>query len=75
MKIKFQLNYKNVIFLLILFTVGVICFGLDYCLYKPTKINAYIASNLYKAPANSAFTDDNFSKCVVDAYNSKNKTK
>ena len=53
---------------------GVVCFGINYCFYSPSKINKYIASNLYKTPANNAFEDDNFYQCVVDAYNSENGT-
>ena len=42
--------------------------------FKPTKINSFIASKIYKTPANKAFTDENFYKCVVDSYNREKKT-
>ena len=59
--------------LVLLILVGVtLC--IDYTLFKPTKINSFIANKIYKTPANIAFTDENFYKCVVDAYNEKNNT-
>ena len=48
--------------------------GVTLALFKPTKINSFIASKIYKTPANTAFTDENFYKCVVDAYNKENNT-
>ena len=42
---------------------------INYNMTKPTKLNKIIASK-YNAPANSAFTDQNFYNCVVDGYNS-----
>lgn len=57
---------------LIVFILGFIL--VDNILYKPTKLNSFIASKVYKTPANKAFTDDNFYKCVVDAYNFQNQT-
>ena len=71
---KFKFNSKVVITLLIVSITFIVGYGINFCFYKPTKINAYIARNLYKTPANTAFVDDNFYKCVVDAYNKKNKT-
>ena len=41
---------------------------INYNMTKPTKLNKIIASK-YNAPANSAFTDQNFYNCVVDSYN------
>ena len=58
--------------LLIVFILGFIL--IQNALFKPTKINSFIASKIYKTPANKAFTDENFYKCVVDAYNNKNNT-
>ena len=58
-------------FILIVLGVGIF---IDQALFKPTEINSFIATKVYSSPANKAFTDDNFYKCVVDAYNSKNKT-
>ena len=58
-------------FILIILGVGIF---IDQALFKPTEINSFIATKVYSSPANKAFTDDNFYKCVVDAYNSKNKT-
>ena len=40
--------------------------------FEPTTLNAYIAEKIYKTPANASFNDENFYKCVVDAYNTKN---
>ena len=42
--------------------------------FAPTKLNKFVAYKLYKEPANSAFTDQNFYNCVVDSYNHKNRT-
>ncbi len=58
-------------FILIVLGVGIF---IDQSLFKPTEINSFIATKIYSSPANKAFTDDNFYKCVVDAYNSENKT-
>ena len=58
-------------FILIVLGVGVF---IDQALFKPTEINSFIASKIYSNPANDAFTDDNFYKCVVNAYNEKNNT-
>ena len=58
-------------FILIVLGVGIF---IDQALFKPTEINSFIATKIYSSPANNAFTDDNFYKCVVDAYNKENKT-
>ena len=58
--------------LLILFILGFIL--IQNAFFKPTNLNYFIASKIYKTPANKAFTDENFYKCVVDAYNEKNNT-
>ena len=58
-------------FILIVLGVGIF---IDQALFKPTEINSFIATKIYSSPANNAFTDDNFYKCVVDAYNKKNNT-
>ena len=58
-------------FILIILGVGIF---IDQALFKPTEINSFIASKIYSNPANDAFTDDNFYKCVVNAYNEKNNT-
>ena len=58
-------------FILIVLGVGIF---IDQALFKPTEINSFIATKVYSSPANKAFTDDNFYKCVVDAYNKMNKT-
>ena len=42
--------------------------------FAPTKLNKFVAYKLYKEPASSAFTDQNFYNCVVDSYNRKNRT-
>lgn len=72
MKGKFKVSGKKVVILVILFICLLIGIGIDYCLFKPSKVNKYIASNIYKTPANSAFKDDRFYQCVVDNYNIKN---
>ena len=59
---------------LVLLTLVGVTLCIDYALFKPTKINSFIASKIYKTPANTAFTDENFYKCVVDAYNRENST-
>ena len=60
----------------ILLPILIICIvgSVYYNLTKPTKINSFIASKIYKMPANTAFIDENFYKCVVDAYNKINET-
>ena len=63
---------RNIISIFII--IAGIIFMVDYCLLSPTVINKYIATNIYKAPANSYFDDENFYNCVIDAYNSKNNT-
>ena len=57
---------------LVLLTLVGVTLCIDYALFKPTKINSFIASKIYKTSANTAFTDENFYKCVIDAYNSNN---
>ena len=63
---------RNIISIFII--VAGIIFMVDYCLLSPTVINKYISTNIYKAPANSYFDDGNFYNCVINAYNSENKT-
>ena len=58
-------------FIILILGIGIF---VDQAFFKPTVINSFIASKIYSSPANNAFTDDNFYKCVVDAYNSENKT-
>ena len=66
---------KKIIYLssFIILVLGIGIF-IDQAFFKPTVINSFIASKIYSSPANNAFTDDNFYKCVVDAYNKENKT-
>ena len=66
---------KRILYLssFILMVLGVGIF-IDQAFFKPTEINSFIASKIYSSPANNAFTDENFYKCVVDAYNKKNNT-
>ena len=66
---------KKIIYLssFIILVLGIGIF-IDQAFFKPTVMNSFIASKIYSSPANNAFTDDSFYKCVVDAYNSKNKT-
>ena len=67
---KFNKNkiIKYLVVLLIVISLGIF---INEALNKPTKLNYLIASKIYKSPANTAFLDDNFYKCVVDAYNDK----
>ena len=58
-------------FILIVLGVGIF---IDQALFKPTEINSFIATKIYSSPANNYFTDENFYKCVVDAYNKENST-
>ena len=60
---------------ILLSLIAIVVLGINYVFYKPTEINAFIASKIYKeGVANSAFDDENFYNCVVDAYNTTNKT-
>ena len=63
---------RNIISIFII--IAGIIFMVDYCLLSPTVINKYISTNIYKAPANSYFDDENFYNCVIDAYNIENNT-
>ena len=67
---------KRIIYLssFILIALGVGIF-INQAFFKPTEINSFIATKVYSSPANKAFTDDNFYKCVVDAYNKDHGTK
>lgn len=69
------INKKNMKkFIIISAIIGIGFLGINYIFCYPTKINAYVAANVYSEPANSYFEDDNFYQCVVDAYNSTNNT-
>ena len=59
-------------FILIILGVGIF---IDQAFFKPTEINSFIATKIYSSPANKAFTDDNFYKCVIDEYNKDHSTK
>jgi len=61
---------KKVIMLSVIIGIGIL--GINYTFCYPTTINAYVAANVYSEPANSYFDDDNFYRCVVKTYNSKN---
>ncbi len=67
-----NINSKVIISILILLLLIVGGYGIDYAFFKPTAINRYIASNIYKTPANTSFLSDNFYQCVVDSYNLEN---
>lgn len=58
-------------FIILILGIGIF---VDQAFFKPTVINSFIASKIYSSPANNAFTDDNFYKCVIDAYNKENET-
>lgn len=59
-------------------SIFIIIFGLayiiNYSFYKPSYINKYIATNIYRTAANSNFTDERFYACVIDSYNAENNT-
>ena len=73
-KIKKIFNQKTRNILSIIIIILGVAFLINYIFYTPSYINAYIATNIYKEPANKYFDDDNFYKCVVDAYNKENST-
>ena len=73
-KIKKIFNQKTRNILSIIIIILGVAFLINYIFYTPSYINAYIATNIYKEPANKYFDDDNFYKCVVDAYNRENNT-
>ena len=58
-------------FILIILGIGIF---IDQAFFKPKVINSFIATKIYSSPANNYFTDENFYKCVVDAYNKDNST-
>ena len=72
-KVKKIFNQKTRNILSIIIIILGVAFLINYIFYTPSYINAYIATNIYKEPANKYFDDDNFYKCVVDAYNRENK--
>ena len=72
-KIKKIFNQKTRNILSIIIIILGVAFLINYIFYTPSYINAYIATNIYKEPANKYFDDDSFYKCVVDAYNRENK--
>ena len=72
-KIKKIFNQKTRNILSIIIIILGVAFLINYIFYTPSYINAYIATNIYKEPANKYFDDDKFYKCVVDAYNKENK--
>ena len=73
-KIKKIFNQKTRNILSIIIIILGVAFLINYIFYTPSYINAYIATNIYKEPANKYFDDDNFYRCVVDAYNRENNT-
>ena len=73
-KIKKIFNQKTRNILSIIIIILGVAFLINYIFYTPSYINAYIATNIYKEPANKYFDDDNFYKCVVNAYNKENST-
>ena len=73
-KIKKIFNQKTRNILSIIIIILGVAFLINYIFYTPSYINAYIATNIYKEPANKYFDDDSFYKCVVDAYNRENST-
>ena len=72
-KIKKIFNQKTRNILSIIIIILGVAFLINYIFYTPSYINAYIATNIYKEPANKYFDDNQFYKCVVNAYNRENK--
>ena len=73
-KIKLKLNNKTKIIFSIL-VIGIIVPTFIVCaFYKPTKLNKYIASTLYKEENNIYFNDNTLYNCIIDAYNKENNT-
>ena len=56
---------------LLLGLIPVIAISILLC-NKPISRIINVESKTYGTPANSAFTDENFYKCVINAYNNKN---
>ena len=52
-----QRNRNIISIFIIIFGIGYL---INYSLFTPTYINKFIATNIYKSPANSAFDDENF---------------
>ena len=73
MQIRLKLNSKLIIIFLVVLIIGVVSFEINYFFFSPSPVNKYIASKIYKTPANSAFKDDNFYQCVVDNIMAKIK--
>ena len=73
-KIKKIFNQKTRNILSIIIIILGVAFLINYIFYTPSYINAYIATNIYKEPANKYFDNDSFYRCVVDAYNKENST-
>ena len=67
-------NKKRIILFLSIILISIVGLGIKYILYYPSSINRYIASNIYKSPANTSFKDQNFYNCVIDQYNYDNGT-
>ena len=67
-----KVKKKNIIIILSILFITLLAGGINLSFYQPTSINRFISSKLYKSPANTAFVDQNFYNCVVDAYNEKN---
>ena len=64
-----MINKKKLLITIIpIFIIGTVLFT------KPISKIIEVKSNTYGTPANSSFTDENFYKCVVDAYNKENNT-
>ena len=65
---------KNKKIILVILSIVILAFSIYNALFRPTRLNSFIASKIYRQPANKAFIDDYFYKCVVDSYNSQNKS-
>ena len=67
-------NKKIIIILSFFFIFALVSVFIHNAFFKPTKLNAFITSKIYKSPSNSSFKDDVLYKCVIDAYNEQNNT-
>ena len=73
-KIIFNFDKKTKIILSILL-IGIFVPTFIVCaFYKPTKLNKFIASTIYKDSVSDYFNDANLYSCVIESYNSENST-
>jgi len=66
---KYSIKNKKSVIMLVIIGAIALFFGLDMAFFKPTVLNKYIATKLYKTPAHTSFVDANFYSCIIDEYN------